>query len=153
MDTQSVWDVLSAIPIGTIVAWVVVIFAIITAICTAAVKLYKVFTKYKELKDRNEKQVAQIERHEELLKDIQSSLDSIQKTISEEKEVQGRGLRHDITKRCNKAIEDGHITLSMLKSIDEMFDDYDKVYKQNHWVHQLVDKVHTLNIIRDIYDE
>ena len=153
MDTQSVWDVLSAIPIGTIVAWVVVILAIITAICTAAVKLYKVFSKYKELKDRNEKQIAQIQQHEELLKEINSVLESIKKTIMEEKEVQGRRLRHDITKRCNRAIEDGHITLSMLKSIDEMFEDYDKVYKQNHWVHQLVDKVHTLNIIKDIYEE
>lgn len=153
MDTQSVWDVLSAIPIGTIVAWVVVILAIITAICTAAVKLYKVFSKYKELKDRNEKQIAQIQQHEELLKEINSVVESIKKTIMEEKEVQGRRLRHDITKRCNRAIEDGHITLSMLKSIDEMFEDYDKVYKQNHWVHQLVDKVHILNIIKDIYEE
>ena len=118
MDTQSVWDVLSAIPIGTIVAWVVVILAIITAICTAAVKLYKVFSKYKELKDRNEKQIAQIQQHEELLKEINSVVESIKKTIMEEKEVQGRRLRHDITKRCNRAIEDGHITLSMLKSID-----------------------------------
>ena len=46
MDTKSVWDLLSSIPIGTIVAWISVICAIIVALCTGTIKLYKVFTKH-----------------------------------------------------------------------------------------------------------
>jgi len=55
-DTQSVWEFLSGIPIGTIVAWVIVICAIISALCAGTIKLYKIFTKYKEAKDKDEKQ-------------------------------------------------------------------------------------------------
>ena len=69
-DTQSIWEFLSGIPIGTIVAWIIVICAIISALCAGTIKLYKIFTKYKEAKDKDEKQQKVIESHDETLKEI-----------------------------------------------------------------------------------
>ena len=37
MNTNEVWDILSNLSIGTVVAWISVICAIIAAICTAAI--------------------------------------------------------------------------------------------------------------------
>ena len=77
MDTQSIWDLLSSIPIGTIVAWIVVICAIITVLCTGAIKLYKAFEKYKEVKDMNEKYKRTLEQQGEQLNDISGKVDII----------------------------------------------------------------------------
>jgi len=95
-DTQSVWEFLSGIPIGTIVAWVIVICAIISALCAGTIKLYKIFTKYKEAKDKDEKQQKVIESHDETLKEIEKSLIAIQKSLAEQKEVNLKQIRHTI---------------------------------------------------------
>ena len=105
MDTQSIWDLLSSIPIGTIVAWIVVICAIITVLCTGAIKLYKVFTKYKEMKDKDLKQTEVIINHDNTLREIEKSLQSINKSLEEQKEVNLKQIRHTIVHTCEEALE------------------------------------------------
>ena len=115
MDTESIWDLLSSIPIGTIVAWIVVICAIITVLCTGAIKLYKVFTKYKEMKDKDLKQTEVIINHDNTLREIEKSLQSINKSLEEQKEVNLKQIRHTIVHTCEEALEKGEISINKLR--------------------------------------
>lgn len=150
MSTHDVWNVLSGIPAGTIVAWATVIIAIVTAICAGLKKIHKVYIKYKEQKDKYDTSFEMVRKHEEVLNDIKESLNEIKGFIDEDKGVQKRRLKHDITKMCNRAIEQGHVTMSILRSIEEMFTDYKDIYHGNSWVETLIKKVEQLPIIEDI---
>lgn len=150
MDTQSVWDVLSSIPVGTVMAWIGVICAIIAAICTGAVKLYKVFEKYKGYKEEDEAQKELLKKHDEVLDDINQSLTAIKNSMETQKVINKKRLRYEITKLCNRALSEQRVTLSILKSIEEMFEDYVRVYDGNSWVNTLVSKVRKLPVIEDL---
>lgn len=81
MDTKPIWDLLSGITIGRVIAWVFVIGAIVSALCAGTIKLYKVFTKYKELKDKEERQTKTVESHEAALRDNGETLKEISKRL------------------------------------------------------------------------
>jgi len=153
MDTQSVWNVLSGIPVGTVVAWIVVICAIIAAIGTGAVKLYKVFEKYKGYKDEAAEQKELLFKHDKVLDEIKESLDRLTENLTIQKEVDKKRLRYDITKLCNRALDKGSVTLSILNSIEEMYEDYTNVYQGNSWVKTLVIKVRKLPVVEDLNEE
>jgi len=151
-DTQSVWEFLSGIPIGTIVAWVIVICAIISALCAGTIKLYKIFTKYKEAKDKDEKQQKVIESHDETLKEIEKSLIAIQKSLAEQKEVNLKQIRHTIVHTCEDALDKGEISINKLRSLEEMYDEYVEIFHGNGYVKTLVTRVRKLKIIGKLDD-
>ena len=153
MDTKPVVETLAAIPVGTIVAWGMVICGIVAAIVAGIVKLYKTFEKYRKYKEEDEEQKATLKRHDEILCDIQNSLHRIEDNYRTDHDVQKRRLKHDITECCNDALREGKIRLSTLRSIEEMFEDYKHVYEGNSWVHTLVEKIEQLPIDRDIDEE
>lgn len=152
MDTQSVWDLLSSISIGTIVAWVTVICAIIAALCTGAIKLYKVFTKYKEMKDKDIKQTEIIKNHEKTLNEIDKSLRAIDKSLEEQKEVNLKQIRHTIVHSCEDALEKGEISINKLRSLEEMYDEYVDIFHGNGYVKTLVMRVRKLKIVGKLDD-
>jgi len=152
MDTQSIWDLLSGIPIGTLVAWIIVIFAIISVLCTVTIRLYKIFEKYKEVKDKNEKQEKIIEGHEKTLEEIEKSLVSIKKSLDEQKEVNLKQIRHTIVHTCEDAIDKGEISINKLQSLEEMFDEYTEIFHGNGYVKTLVKKVRELPVVGN-FDE
>lgn len=147
MDTNSVWDLLSSIPIGTVVAWIVVIFAIITAICTGTIKLYKVFTKYKKIKDENEEQKKLLEEHGNVLKEVNDSLKTIKESLDEQKEVNLKQIRYTIVHTCDEAIHDGEISAGKLRSLEEMYEEYVEIFHGNGYVKTLVKKVRELPVV------
>lgn len=132
---------ISETPAGTVVAWIVAIVAIISGIVAGVTWLYKKFERIKERKDEYEGQEKRLKEHDEILHDIQESLKRIEERYQTDHEAQGRSLKHDITDACNRALAEGHIKLSTLKSIEEMFEDYQRIYNGNSWVHTLVEKV------------
>ena len=152
MDTKSIWDLLSSIPIGTIVAWLVVICAIITVLCTGAIKLYKVFTKYKEMKDKDKKQTEVIENHEKILCEIDKSLKTMNKSLDEQKEVNLKQIRHTIVHTCEDALEKGEISINKLRSLEEMYDEYVDIFHGNGYVKTLVMRVRKLKIVGKLDD-
>lgn len=152
MDTKSVWDLLSGIPVGTIVAWIVVICAIIAALCTGTIKLYKIFTKYKEMKDKDKKQTEIIESHDATLKAIDSTLQSIQKSLDEQKDVNLKQIRHTIVHTCEDALEKGEISINKLRSLEEMYEEYVDVFHGNGYVKTLVMRVRKLKIVGKLDD-
>lgn len=146
-DTQSIWELLSGIPIGTIVAWVFVISAIIAALCAGTIKLYKIFTKYKEAKDKDEKQQKIIESHDDTLKEIEKSLLEIKKSLDEQKEVNLKQIRHTIVHTCEDALDKGEISINKLRSLEEMYDEYVEIFHGNGYVKTLVTRVRKLKIV------
>lgn len=152
MDTKSVWDLLSGISIGTVMAWIIVIFAIITALCTATIKLYKVFTKYKEMKDNDERQKEIIENHDNTLKDIENTLHEIKDSLDEQKEVNLKQIRHTIVHTCEEVLERGEISINKLRSLEEMYDEYVDIFHGNGYVKTLVYKVRKLKVVGKLDD-
>ena len=152
MDTQSIWDLLSSIPIGTIVAWIVVICAIITVLCTGAIKLYKVFTKYKEMKDKDLKQTEVIINHDNTLREIEKSLQSINKSLKEQKEVNLKQIRHTIVHTCEEALEKGEISINKFRSLEEMYEEYVEIFHGNGYVKTLMERVRKLPIVGKLDD-
>ena len=141
MDTQSVWQLLSGISVGQVVAWVVALATIVTSICTGTIKLYKVFTKYKEAKDKDETQREIIAAHDQTLRDIQTALSSIQKSLDEQKEVNLKQVRYTIVHTCEDAIDKGEISINKLRSLEEMYEEYVDIFHGNGYVKTLITRV------------
>lgn len=147
MDTQPIWDSLSGITIGQIVAWITVFLAIISALCTATIKLYKVFTKYKEMKDKEEKQETIIETHDKTLNEIKDSLQEIKQSLIEQKEVNLKQTRHTIVHTCEDCLEKGEISINKLRSLEEMYSEYVDIFHGNGYVKTLVERTRALKIV------
>lgn len=147
MDTKPIWELLSGIPIGTIVAWVLVILAIIAALCTGTIKLYRIFTKYEEAKDKEQKQEKIIESHDKTLRDIDGTLKEIKKSLDEQKEVNLKQIRHTIVHTCEDALDKGEISINKLRSLEEMYNEYVEIFHGNGYVKTLVTRVRRLKIV------
>lgn len=176
MDTQSVWNELSAIPVGTIVAWASVIIAIVSAIWIAIMKLFKVFTKYRNLKDENEKQTKLLQLHDESLEEIRQELVKINESIhndtlaqhdeilveikdwlskvndslEEQREINYEYLKHSIVITCRRAIDRNSISAEELKSLEDMFREYVDIFHGNGYVKTLMKKTREVPVIGSI---
>lgn len=152
MDTKSVWDLLSSITLGTVIAWITVVFAIAAFFCTGAIKVYELFTKYKEAKDKNEKQETVMENHDSTLKEIEKTLLEIKNSLDEQKEVNLKQVRHTIVHTCEEALEKGEISINKLRSLEEMYEEYVEIFHGNGYVKTLVYKVRKLKVVGKLDD-
>lgn len=152
MDNSSAIEALSSITVGQIIAWVSVIAAIITGICTGTIKLYKIFTKYREAKDKNEKQQTIIESHDKTLREIDDTLQRIILSLDEQKIVNLKQVRHTIVHTCEDAIDRGEISINKLRSLEEMYEEYIDIFHANGYVKTLVEKVRQLRVVGKIDD-
>ena len=141
MNTNEVWDILSNLSIGTVVAWISVICAIIAAICTAAIKLYNIFEKYKKSKDKTAKQEEVIAQHNEAFAEIRAQLKSISEALNEQKEVNLKQGRHTIVHTCEDALERGEMSTNKLQSLEEMYEEYTDLFHGNGYVKTLMTRV------------
>jgi len=144
MDTKSVWDFLSGISIGTIIAWIAVIGAIITFLCTGTVKLYKWFTKYKEMKDENERFKNTLQGNSEKIDEMCETINKIYDEFEAQKQINYKQVRHSIVRTCDEAIRTERISANKYKSLMEMYEEYITVFadlKPNGYVHKMIDRV------------
>lgn len=146
MDTQTIWDVIFRIPVGTIVGWIIVIGSIFTAISAGTIKLYKAFEKYKELKDKNMAQEKTLIEHDKEFAQMKSLLVDIQKSLNDQKEVNLKQIRYDIVHTCDEALNQGFITAGKLRSMEEMFSEYTELFHANGYVKILVEKTRALPV-------
>lgn len=147
MDTQPILDSLSSFSVGQVVAWIVVIGTILSALCAGTIKLYKVFTKYRDMKDKEQKQKTIIETHDKTLTEIKDSLQDIKNSLNEQKDVNLKQLRHTIVQTCEDCLEKGEISINRLRSLEEMYSEYVDVFHANGYVKILVERVRTLKIV------
>lgn len=158
MDTKSVWELLSEIPIGTIVAWIIVLVTIISAICAGTIKLYKLFTKYREIKDENKEVKETVKKHDEQFETIRQEMqlfndkiDNVINTLNAQNEQSLIELRHSIVRASEEAILDGKISIRKYKALHEMFEQYSKPdangKKHNGYCATIMEKVDLLPIV------
>lgn len=147
MDTASVWQMLADIKIGTLIAWCIVIIAIITTIIKGVKSAYTFITKYNDLKEINERQSKMLEEHERTFREINERLGKISKSLDEQKEINLKYTRHIIVDACHDAITARGIQIEKLASLEEMYDEYVNVFNGNSYVSGLVKRVRNLPII------
>ena len=152
MDTNSVWSTLADIKIGTLIAWAIVIIAILTVIIKGITKLYEVFAKYKKLKEDNERQSELLRAHDETLTQINASLQHINECLEEQKGVNLKQIRHTIVDTCYEALKAGEIQIGKLKSLEEMFQEYTDIFHGNGYVKRLVTQVEELPKVGSLDD-
>ena len=141
MQTQTILDQLARVPIGTIIAWVVVIAGILTSVSAITVKLYKAFSKYKEKADEYEGLKNDLRDHANTLNEMSNVLIKIQSEMQEQVEVNRNQVKHSIVVACDKALSEGRISAGALESLMDLFSEYTDVFHGNGYVKALVDKV------------
>lgn len=153
MNQQSIISMLSDITIGTIIAWVGVIAAIITAIGATAVKIYKVFDKARDLKDENDAFLKMVKLHDEQLNTINDALKDIQRKLERNRKTEFVKLRHSIIRDAEEYVSKGNITIRQLRSLEEMYGEYHDDMHGNSYVTTLMKKVRVLPVIGRLNDK
>lgn len=152
MNTKSIWEILASIPIGTIVAWVIVITAIISALCTIVIRLYKAFDKTHKLKEENDNFKSLVEKHTKQLANFETTLNEIKLALDEQRDVNLRQIRHEIVNSCEIALKNNYITTSSLCSLEEMYEEYKNIFHGNGYVKTLIEKVRKLKVEENFED-
>lgn len=146
MDTESVIETLTNISVGTVLAWVIVIGMIITAIATSTVKIYKLFDNYRDKQEEAEQYKADLKHFRDQQNDFAQSLKNITDSLELQKQSALKQLRFSIVQTCETALHNGEITMAQLKLIDELYDDYDHIWHKNGYVKTVVTKARKLPV-------
>lgn len=152
MNTKPLWEMLASVSVGTVIAWGVVIVTIISAMCTATIKLYNVFEKTHKIKEENDNFKALVETHTQRLDNFEVTLKEIKAALSEQRDVNLRQIRHEIVNSCELAMRENYITTSSLRSLEEMYEEYKNIFHGNGYVKTLMEKVRNLNVEKNIED-
>ena len=147
MDTAPVWETILNVPVGRFVAWVVVIASIVAAIVGLTIKLYKFFTKVRDLKERDEEKSKMLMAHDKTMKDIDERLGLIQAALDVQREVNLKQVRYQIVHTCDDAIAAGSISAGKLRSLEELFEEYTRIFHGNGYVRTLMTKVRGLPVV------
>ena len=147
MNVESVWQMLSDIKIGALIAWTIVIIAIFTAVTRGVKSVYAYISKYKEMKEMNERQSKMLDEHEKNFKEIKDSLVKISKSLDEQKTINLKYTRHILVDGCCTAIVEGNIQNEQLASLEEIYEEYRTVFNGNAYVGGLMERVRALPIV------
>lgn len=147
MDTTPVWETILNVPVGRFVAWVIVIASIVAAIVGATIKLYKLFNKVRDLKEHDEDKSKMLMEHDKTMKDIDERLGMIQAALDVQKEVNLKQVRYQIVHTCDDAIAAGLISAGKLRSLEELFEEYTRIFHGNGYVRTLITKVRELPVV------
>lgn len=148
MDTTPIWEVLSKITIGQLVAFGIVAITIITAIIKAIKYVYEFISKYKEQRETNENQTKILKEHEEMFRKINENLEKITNALGKQEEINFKYLRHLLVDMCYEAINKGEISIEKSASLEEMYKEYVVVFNGNSYVSNLIDRVRELPITK-----
>lgn len=149
-NTQEVVEQASNVPIGTIIAWVILICSITAVIISALNKLYDAFSKYQDLKEEEETVKIKIDEHDVKLNQICNQLNFIIKDIEERKNSDLKKLRHSLVRSGEECIEKGFISIRNLKSLEELYEEYCVKYSGNGYVKTLMEKIRQLPVVGEL---
>ena len=147
MNVESVWQILADVRIGALIAWTVVIIAIFTTITRCIKNVYSFVSKYKEMKEMNERQSKMLDDHEKNFKEIKESLEKIDRSLAEQKTINLKYTRHILVDGCCAAIVAGNIQNEQLASLEEIYEEYCTVFNGNAYVGGLMKRVRALPIV------
>ena len=152
MNEKEVIEILSEIPIGAVVAWIVAATGILGAVAAFTIRMYKVFDKYKKTRDEDEAlRLAVSKNSEEITKtnekmDAQNDLiirqlQEIKESLDIQRESKIKELRHTIVTVGEDALAKKQISIRAWQSLLEMYSDYKNIYHQNSFVQSLMERV------------
>ena len=152
METGDVVTLLSSISIGTVIAWIVVLGGIVSAISTATIKLYKTFEKTHEIKEENDDFKKMVKAHDVQLTAIQTSIENIQEKIDRQEQTEMKKLKYSLVRAMEEYVAKGAITIRQLKSLEDNFEEYHS-HHGNGYVTTMMKKVRTLPVIGMLDDD
>ena len=147
MTTDEIIKFLEGIPLGTYVSIFSVIAMIIGAVSGGIIYLYKIFEKTKKVQDENDSFKRLVAKHDEQLTEILKAITEINKTLEEKKKTDLKKLRHSIVRAGEEAINNRCITIRQLRSLEELYDEYEHKYNANGYVKTLMKKVRNVKVI------
>lgn len=145
-STSAIWEVILNVPVGKLLAWIIVIASILTAIIAATIKLYKVFSKVRDLREADEEKSKMLRDHDKTMQEIDRRLGEIQDAMEVQREVNLKQVRYQIVHTCDDAITAGFITAGKLKSLEELYEEYQNIFHGNGYVKTLMKKVRLLPV-------
>lgn len=104
------------------------------------------------MKDKDLKQTEVIINHDNTLREIEKSLQLINKSLKEQKEVNLKQIRHTIVHTCEEALEKGEISINKFRSLEEMYEEYVEIFHGNGYVKTLMERVRKLPIVGKLDD-
>lgn len=146
METSNVISTLSEIPVGTIIAWVIVLSSIVSLVVSGLVKLYGIFKRADKMQDDNAEFRKMVEDHDVKLKDIIQMLDIIKNKLDTRDKAELTDMRYQIVRAGEEYVSNGHLTIRQLRVLEEMFQEYHS-RQGNGYVTTLMKKVRTLPVI------
>lgn len=146
METRDVIQMLSSIPIGTIIVWVTVIFSIVTTIVMGAIQLYRAFEKAHDMREEKFEILNMVKEHDKQLKSINDKLSCIQENLNERDKADLKSMRYSIVRAGEEYVSMGKITIRQLRSLEELFEDYHDKHG-NGYVTTLMRRVRVLPVI------
>lgn len=138
MTKQEVWDLLANLKVGTVVAWIIVLAAIVTVVVIGIKKLFKLFRDYSAYKAGKEATEARLKVHDETLDKIVANNEMQTKLLIQV-------VRSNIIVICQNAIAAGFITDVQLREVTELYELYE-TSGGNSYASMLMEKVKTLPI-------
>ena len=150
MGTESVWEVLGQIPIGVLVAWLIVFGIIVGVIYAGVMKLFHLFVSLKKKKDEFEEIKEAIDRHDDQIEDIGKKIDNVIHILEKQNDDKRIEMRHSIVRAGEEALAEGKISIRKWKALHEMYDVYHQPDEHgvvgNGYVSTLMDKLDKLPI-------
>lgn len=150
MGTESVWEVLSQIPIGVLIAWIIVFGIIVGVIYAGVVKLFHLLVNIKKKKDEFEEIQEAIHRHDDQIGDISKKIDNVIHILEKQNDDKRIEMRHSIVRAGEEALSEGKISIRKWKALHEMYDIYHQPDEHgivgNGYVSTLMDKLDKLPI-------
>lgn len=152
MSTNDVVSVMSNIPIGTVIAWGTAVIGITGAVSAFTVKMYKIFDKYKSIKDENAAlKTAVANNTAEIVKtnnkvDVQTGmiikqLQEINEKLEAQRESKIKELRHTLVSVGEEALDKKWMSIRAWESLHEMYNDYRYGYNQNTFVQSMMERI------------
>lgn len=145
MNTNDVLNTIYTIPIGTVVAWISAFAIIIGTLYAILQKLWKLFDRYDNIRDENERVNQKLEEYDKKFSNVEEKLETITDLLEEQRGTKIKELRNSIVHIAEAALRDGRMSVRAYTSLMEMYQEYTDKYHQNTYVKSLIEKV-----IRDV---
>lgn len=152
MTKGDILKYLSSIPIGTVVAWVLVALMFCGTILVIFKKLYRVFEETQRYKDDRDAMAKMVQVHDAQLEQIISQLKCIQDSLDKHDNIELKRMRHDIVQAGEYAMAKGSITIRQLRALEELYESYHDDRHGNGYVTTLMKKVRGVPVIGKLDD-
>lgn len=152
MDHNILYETLSPIPFGIILAWTIALASFLAAVFVIGKKIWHLIEKFFNSKAESDKKKEMIIEHERNIVILDTKVDDISDKLDAFVNVYRIQLRHSIVRVCEEALRDGFITVYGLQSLNDLYEIYSgDLIQGDTYATTLVKKVH--KEVKVIFDD